>query len=255
MKNYNKSLLDQLTYISLESKDSIFKSIADVILKNKSNINKFTINMIADLAFTSVSSITRFCQSLDADGYKEFVYRIKWEYEMNNKSIDELSDSRSELETYKIIDDVLEDQKLFFKREMSKIEKITKKIKEKRKIYLVGVKEFLSILWEFKNDLSWKEIIAIFSRDRDNQIRFVQGAQENDLVLLASWNMFDEHAKKCLDIAYDKGCKIILLSKNEFYNSNKKVDLFINLSSDENISNAFQLPKILLLFKIIIKYL
>lgn len=78
------SLIQELEEISV-TEINAKKYIAEFLLKEKENINKYSMQQIADQTFTSKSTLFRFAQSLNYSGWKEFMQTFLKEIDYVNK--------------------------------------------------------------------------------------------------------------------------------------------------------------------------
>lgn len=71
--------------IKQEEFTDVEKSIADYLLKNGYEVKNMSISSLAQVTYSSTSTITRFCHKLGLDGYKKFQILFNSEYEAYEK--------------------------------------------------------------------------------------------------------------------------------------------------------------------------
>ena len=77
-------IIDKL--IKHEEFTDIEKSIADYLLRNGYEVKNMSISSLAQVTYSSTSTITRFCHKLGLDGYKKFQILCNSEYEAYAKN-------------------------------------------------------------------------------------------------------------------------------------------------------------------------
>ena len=77
-------IIDKL--IKHEEFTDIEKSIADYLLRNGYEVKNMSISSLAQVTYSSTSTITRFCHKLGLDGYKKFQILFNSEYEAYAKN-------------------------------------------------------------------------------------------------------------------------------------------------------------------------
>lgn len=72
--------------VKQEDFTDVEKSIADYLLQNGYDVKNMSISSLAQVTYSSTSTITRFCHKLSLDGYKQFQILFNSEYEMYAKN-------------------------------------------------------------------------------------------------------------------------------------------------------------------------
>ncbi|QEH62001.1 hypothetical protein SCHIN_v1c08060 [Spiroplasma chinense] len=82
-----KNILNELEWYSKQTINTTFQSIAQILVNLKPNEKIPGIAEISKSAFTTPSSVTRFCAQLGYEGYKELINRLFLEFEFQKDDI------------------------------------------------------------------------------------------------------------------------------------------------------------------------
>ncbi|WP_368487042.1 MurR/RpiR family transcriptional regulator [Spiroplasma sp. DGKH1] len=151
-----KNIIEKLEEIVLINDKTVKVVIAKTILNLLKERDDFIINDVANISFTSVSSITKFCKNLGFAGWKEFYAFLKTEKKRQlyqNKAYSTLQESNTDV----IINKIIENHSLLVSstldHNMEPIMNLVKKINKANKIYVIGNDRYLNLSNYFYHQL------------------------------------------------------------------------------------------------------
>lgn len=145
------------------------KQIADFILKNAEKIEELSINELASYAQTSKSTVTRFCQRLGYDGFKQFRLSAAKDHVMGFDYSQELSDE--ETNTADLVQNICQsnaraclDTPLLLDPES--LEKATRILLKAKRIFIFGDGPVASVAIDFFQKMLRLGLFCVYSMDR-----------------------------------------------------------------------------------------
>ncbi len=130
MKEYEKSIIPMIES-NYENLTTVEKSIADFFINNK-EIKDFDAKSIADYLYISEASLSRFSKKLGFAGYREFTYHYQATFQQEKMEVEE--GTKIVLNTYQEL--LNKSYNLISENQMNRI---TKMISRKKRIYVYGV--------------------------------------------------------------------------------------------------------------------
>lgn len=239
MNEINVNIFDKKIILS-KMKDLVrneckYTDICRVILKNQDCIEKYNINEISKLCYSSPASIVRACKYLGLKGFKELISILKQVNVEPNKT--------NKFDIFEI----LEDTNNLINIEL--LQKLAKKIHSKEfTVMFVAIGESYAICQIFKNRLMKLGIRTNVFNEMENIYSLIKNGKEKILVIALSVSgetlfvndsieIFNQHRINTYSITGYRPNKLNKLCKNNFYIAvNPKNNLNI---SRENIQSFF----------------
>lgn len=141
MKEYEKSVIPMIES-NYENLTTVEKTIADFFINNK-EIKNLNAKSIADHLYISEASISRFAKKIGYTGYREFIYHYQATFQEEKIEVEE--GTKIVLNTYQEL--LNKSYNLIHEEQMNRI---TKLISVKKRIYVYGVGSSGLVAKEFK---------------------------------------------------------------------------------------------------------
>ncbi len=204
MRDY---LLNELENISKENNS--FAIVAKYLLEQK-DVSSLSINDIVDNCYVSLSTPTRLAKRLDYDGFKELKYELKMaKKEINNNINSSLKSSEYYSKLLNGLDTTL------LAVDENKIEKISKKINNAKKIviYSVGDTSLVGKDFKYKLERLGKDVVCY----NDYHLQRVHANLSNEDVLSIgiTYSGLTQEVLNNLKIAKKRGSQTILISSKD----------------------------------------
>jgi len=188
------------------------KKIANYILKNANDIEHLTTQELADKTETSKAAVTRFCQRLGYEGFKQFRISAIKEHVQGVKDLHELVNEKDELDIIikKLCNSnatACSDSSLLI--EEKKLEEVAKLILKSERVFLFGDGASAPIIIDFYQKMLRLGIICIHSLDRRLQSMQAVLATEKDVVLAFDLSGASQHTVNTVKVARKKKCKTV----------------------------------------------
>lgn len=141
MKEYEKSVIPMIES-NYENLTTVEKTIADFFINNK-EFKNLEAKSIADYLYISEASISRFAKKIGFTGYREFIYHYQATFQEEKIEVEE--GTKDVLNTYQEL--LNKSYNLINEEQMNRI---TKLISDKKRIYVYGVGSSGLVAKEFK---------------------------------------------------------------------------------------------------------
>ena len=217
------------------------KQIADYFLTQK--IINFSSKSVAKKLFISESSLSRFAKKIGYQGYREFVYNYKQDYNSNLK-LDALT--RFSIQTYNL---ALE--QTYHKVNNFQMIEIANMLESSKRIYINGIGSSALIGQEFSYRLTriGKDITAL--GDNNEITMNISRVHKNDLILGISISGKTEPVLHGLKEASKKGAKTVLLTAGSRISNDKDLNEIVQLAKIKNLPASYiispQFPAMIML--------
>ncbi|MGL4451050.1 MAG: MurR/RpiR family transcriptional regulator [Sarcina sp.] len=203
---------------NLDSLSGNEKKIGEYILAHQESIIKLSIQELAQNIGVSPSSIIRFSKSFGYSGYSDM--KIEMAKKFNEKEydhgiiVDKCDEPGNILERLGILNiSVIEKgKKLILEDELQKAVRI---IGECRKIYLYGVGASSIVAYDLFTKFSRVDIECCYNQDAHMQAISSTYVRENDVVIAISYSGMTNEVRVPVEIAKQKGAKIISITSNK----------------------------------------
>ncbi|AXK51590.1 MurR/RpiR family transcriptional regulator [Spiroplasma alleghenense] len=140
-----REVLEDLNKYKNLDKNTLYKTVAAFILKNSNQVSEMSISDIAAGCFTNKSSITRFCQSLGFQGYKDFSFVLKLEIEKITLNQNKIITPTSSDEIFKEFHQTFIKQINSINSQINKIVNLAEAIMKASDIYLLSSYENINV--------------------------------------------------------------------------------------------------------------
>lgn len=190
-KDFKTNLLN---YLNSTTKQDTYHAILLTILHQSKQLDKLTINQVADLCFVSPPTITRVAHFFDCRSFTEFKSAIKelsyvvenTHFHMNKHHFELLEkDPKAFLKAYtKSICKAMED----FSQDLDieQIDTFLEKIYQAKNIYLFGQFSSFSSACLIQTDLMVYDKICICPNSYEQQLQVAQDIDQDDMVVFIS---------------------------------------------------------------------
>lgn len=208
------SILKKIKIIS-ENKNDNFNDIAIYLLENINSLGKISIKTISNKLSRSLSSITRFCQSLGLSGFKSLIPLLEQEnknlsYNTISISLDDKLDKvikKMHIQCTNIMENA-------FIKNSSILELVVSIIKKCKKIFLFGHSLDNDLLQHFANKLMILGYSVTFSYDVNTQFEYSKKITNNDFCLIINHDFSHNHILKVAKQVTNKTDNKAVITKN-----------------------------------------
>jgi len=215
-----KSVLVRLQEYSGAATDTE-KGMAKFLLKSPEAVMDMTIHQFAKAAYTSPSSVIRFCKKLGFQGYKDFhraiLYELGIRKEMDREEDKEITreDSLEDIVdkvTYKNIASLENTRKLIDPENLTNCIRL---MKECEHITLFGIGSSLLVAKDAYLKFLRINKSCYLSDDWHAQLLQAQNMTEKDLAIIISYSGLTEEMFHCASAVKDAGARIIAITRFE----------------------------------------
>lgn len=216
----------QNMYPNLSSKE---KDIARFLLSNSKNIMNINISKLADLTYTSPSTITRFSKKIGCDNFVDLKIKL---HSTDKLEVEEKKEKQSVFEYYSDVINQTEEI-----TDINDIEAVIQLIKEARKIFVFGVGSSGLTAMEFSQRLLRMGLNSTGISDSHLMLITSSIVRKGDLVIGISTSGETKEVIDALELAKKNEANILgitCFSKSELSNI---VDLSVNAYSSLFINN------------------
>ncbi|QIK68835.1 MurR/RpiR family transcriptional regulator [Erysipelothrix sp. HDW6C] len=194
--------------------------VVDFILQDPKRIINITIHELAELTFSSASTITRFCRKMQTDGFSDFKLQLARELSASNVSGERIEDNlpfAPNQTSQEIINRILNlnfqsMNDTYNQIDLPQIERIARQIYEAPSLYLYGTGQSLILAQDFQ----YKLLNLGISCDLESQVGFQimkAGAQPKDsLALIVSYYGQGQENKRIKQVLTGLGIPYILFT-------------------------------------------
>lgn len=216
----------QNKYPNLSSKE---KDIARFLLSNSKNIMNINISKLADLTYTSPSTITRFSKKIGCDNFVDLKIKL---HSTDKLEVEEKKEKQSVFEYYSDVINQTEEI-----TDINDIEAVIQLIKEARKIFVLGVGSSGLTAMEFSQRLLRMGLNSTGISDSHLMLITSSIVRKGDLVIGISTSGETKEVIGALELAKKNEANILgitCFSKSKLSNI---VDLSVNAYSSLFINN------------------
>lgn len=228
-----------MSYVNVSSSQDMYYTIAHTILTNLDKIPTISINDLADLCYTSPSTISRFCKDMNCKNFANFKHEIAiaLEYSKNELHLKEedvyMISKNPEYLVDKIYNETIESLKMGQETiNIHDIDKICEMLYQAQKVQMIGYQfnKIISNDFQIKMLKLQKFIYAFVERGEDFQRLDIN--DENTLVII----MTVRARKKLIDSLVKKikenHPRILMITLNKEYENND-IDMIYRLDGTE----------------------
>ncbi|MCB5951845.1 MurR/RpiR family transcriptional regulator [Enterococcus sp. BWT-B8] len=234
--------MDAVTLIKQKYKNfsKVNRRIADLILKNPSELLKMTASEIAMHSQTSPASVTRFARSIEYEGLDELKISIAASQggENNKKNIDPIISKEDSVEQLckkvtALVSTTLDE--LMYSLDKNEVEKAVKKIRKAREIYLVGIGASSLTTYDLYHKFNRAGKKAMFNFDPHMNLEFLNYSTEKDVLIAVSYSGLSKEVLLACEIAKTNQTPIIFITRNDGERIQKLSDILLLVPANEHL--------------------
>lgn len=251
-------IIKKIKQISINSEHK-FGFIAKYVIENAKKVSNFTIKQLADKTFSSPATINRFVHSISLEGYKEFVYVLRYYNctylkELNLQS-EESTKKNIEKHFARSINDLTQTKEiLLFQQDV--IYEIAKELEKARKIHFFSVGGTYNVARDFSQKLQRLGLNANLSNDYHHGYYIVKQMKPQDVAFFISYSGETQEVIDLAKIAKQRHVKIISLTKKVNNTLSSLADWKLEIISDEPIKRIYSTTsRLTMLFALDLIYL
>lgn len=197
------------------------KGIVGYLLEHPDEVSSLSIHELAEVTYSSASTIIRLCRKLGFDGYRDLNKSLVYELALRKSSYDERSseisreDSLEEIVakvTYKNIVSLEDTRKLL---DMDVLRKCVEMIMEAKTICLFGMGSSLLVAKDAYLKFLRINKPCIISEDWHAQLLQARNMTKDDVAIAISYSGMTEEVIRCVAAAKEKGAPIIAITRFE----------------------------------------
>lgn len=197
------------------------KGIVSYLLKNPDKVSSLSIHELAELTYSSASTIIRLCRKLGFDGYRDLNKSLVYELALRKSSYDEKNkeitreDSLEVLVdkvTYKNIVSLEDTRKLL---DMEVLRECVDLIMNAKTICLFGMGSSLLVAKDAYLKFLRINKPSIISEDWHAQLLQARNMTSEDVAIAISYSGMTEEVLRCVTAAKEKGAPVIAITRFE----------------------------------------
>lgn len=215
------------------------KIIIDYILREPKKTVNLTIHELAEMTYSSSSTIIRLCKKCGYEGYRDFSKQLTYEI-----AVREDYRQKRQLEINKTdgIDDVINkiSQNNILSLEESRktidSETVTKSIgiiDQAERIFIFGIGASFLVAKDLHMKLARVNKMAHINEDWHTMLLMSKNVSKNDVVIIISYSGKTTEMITCLQVAKENGATIIAITKEEATEISTKADLNMYVPAKE----------------------
>ncbi|AXK51635.1 MurR/RpiR family transcriptional regulator [Spiroplasma alleghenense] len=250
-----KSVRENLINYNKVTTNELYKMICEFIIEQITLKNYPSMQEVAWSAFTTKSTVTRFCNQLGYTGYKELIYTLKNQDNNYYQNLDKVINASSSagFQEYKkqLINDLNQ-----FDQQITSIIALSEKINQAKNIYMFfsyEVEDTAKILIDFLQIINKN---LFFSKSRKNMSVMLDNIKSDDLVLFVVAGMDNAYLENMFSlIKKDFSNTAVVSSISQFH---KFDDCDLKITIDASVDKVIIYNKEIhlnYLFRQIINYL
>ena len=209
-----------LCFIDTSNRRDMNYNIALVVLQNLEKIPTCSVNELADMCYTSIATISRFCRYFGFENFIKFKHEIKEALLKANKELcfeqkeyDRIM-KQPQLLVDKVYDLTIESLKMNQLMNIHDVDRICSRIYEAKKVHFFGY-QFSKIV---ANDIQMKfmklgKFIYSFTSRGEEDLKY-SVVDKDSLAIVLSVSGNSEQIKGMLDFLNQKNCTILLITSN-----------------------------------------
>lgn len=209
-----------LCFIDTSNRRDMNYNIALVVLQNLEKIPTCSVNELADMCYTSIATISRFCRYFGFENFIKFKHEIKEALLKANKELcfeqeeyDRIM-KQPQLLVDKVYDLTIESLKMNQLMNIHDVDRICSRIYEAKKVHFFGY-QFSKIV---ANDIQMKfmklgKFIYSFTSRGEEDLKY-SVVDQDSLAIVLSVSANSEQIKGMLDFLNQKNCTILLITSN-----------------------------------------
>ncbi|WP_342268725.1 MurR/RpiR family transcriptional regulator [Spiroplasma endosymbiont of Aspidapion aeneum] len=186
-------LIAKLKNIYYTSGNETFRGIAKYLLNNsKDSFNDFSIMKLSKKTFTSPATITRFCNELEYEGFKELHFLLKIKGGEYVQKDDCSSKTNMDIESSLFFkDNLISSLKKTFDNNINKLAIIKDKISSDKRIYFFGIGNNNFLMKTVVHTLIRLDFNVIYSSIIEQQSSYVENMKSDDFAIVISMSLSD----------------------------------------------------------------
>lgn len=199
------------------------QKIIDYLLENCENIEKLSINELAQDTFSSNATIIRLCKKLGYKGYREFKVAFIREMESDKyvvNNVDYSNPFRPEASTASVVNsiyslyregmDIMQSQ-----LDINALDHVVKRMLKSKRIFLFGISDVNIALTGFINKLVKIGIFPILATGNMEEGHICPSITKDDCALFVTYSGKYKNYKYCANILKKNHVPIMLLTANK----------------------------------------
>lgn len=237
IRDYNEVdiLYTLMSYVNISSSNDMYYTIAYTILNNLEKIPDISINNLAELCYTSPATLSRFTKDIGCKSFANFKQEIaialnnaSTEVDLNTTDLVSAKD-HPELLVRKIYQETIDSLKLGLDSvDIHDIDIICKKIKDAKKVHLIGYQFNRIVLNDFQMKLiKLKKFMFSFVHSGE-EIQGLDTIDEDTLVIILTVRARPQLLDELVNSAALNNPKIMMITMNQTYN-NEHLDYIYRL--------------------------
>lgn len=217
------------------------KSVYKVLIENPEAVSNYSIHQLAEETYASPSTITRLCQKLGFNGYKELhkslVYELALRKSTSNEKGKEISrddtlDIIVDKVTYKNIVSLENTRKLI---DLSILEECVQLLNQAKTITLFGIGSSLLVAKD-----AYLKFLRInkpcnISEDWHAQLLHAKNMTPHDVAIAISYSGMTDEVIKCVETAKKNGAPVIAITRFEDNPLSRIADYNLSVAATEFI--------------------
>ena len=229
IRDYNEVdiLYTLMSYVNISSSNDMYYTIAYTILNNLEKIPDISINNLAEMCYTSPATLSRFTKDIGCKSFANFkqeiaiaLHNASTEVDLNAKDLLKASE-KPQLLVQKIYKETIDSLKLGMNSvDIQDIDVICKKIKDAKKVHLIGYQFNRIILNDFQMKLiKLKKFMFSFVHSGE-EIQGLDTIDEDTLVIILTVRARPQLLNELIDSASLNNPKIMMITMNQTFNNN-----------------------------------
>ena len=209
-----------LSFVNTTNREDMNYTIALTVIQNLDRIPNLSINELADMCFTSIATISRFCKYFGLDSYIQFKHEIKEGLVKASKELcfDPEEYQKIEANPQLLVDKVynLTIQSVEMNRHMDiqKVDRICSKIHDALKVHFFGY-QFSKVV---ASDIQMKfmklgKFIYSFNSRGEEDLKY-RVVDQDSLAIILSVSANSDQVAKMIEFLSSKGAKILMITCN-----------------------------------------
>lgn len=190
MMNNPNDVIREIKEIATNSEHR-FNFIAEYIISKSDIVANLTIKELAQKTYSSPATINRFVTSLQLDGYKEFIYLLRYynRTDIQTQNIIHEKNTEKTIEEYFLnTSKCLKSTKEKILLQQLTIKKVVKHLENAKRILLFAVGGTNSIAEDFGNKMLRLGFQVTTSRDAHNGFYIAKNSREDDFAIFLSYS-------------------------------------------------------------------
>lgn len=242
INNYNEVdiLYTLMSYVNVSSSQDMYYTIAHTVLTYLDKVPHISINDLADLCYTSPSTISRFCKDLNCKNFAAFKKEIAIALEISKDEIHLSENEEKELINHpqylvhKMYQDAIHSLQMVENGiDIHDIDKICEMIYQANTVHMVGYQFNKIISNDFQMKMLKHRKIVYAYVERGDEIQRLDSINSDTLVIIITVRARAQLMDPLLDKIKEHHPKILMLTMNSQY-QHESIDFIYRISGTES---------------------